>query len=621
MTDYGRGSGSAPWHPDDPLYGEQGWEAPQAGEDRGAQHQYGQQQDPYGAGHDPYQQYPQQPGHPGYQEQGYAAPQYPPYQDGPYPQQGYQDQQQYGQPYPGQQDLAYGDGGQGYPQGGWQQQQPQAYGQVPGGYPGQGHDPYAQPQYDPAQGGWDTGAHQQPAAYQQQPGPHQPDQQQPEQQPGPQGPAPDGFDWDDPPEETHPFFTGEDAPGRAAGRSGGRGGRAGRDGYDGRDDEDAYDDGHDDPDTYDDRQGGGKKRKGRSGVACLVVAVVLVGGVGGLGYFGYTFYQHRFGPPPDFTGTGTGTVQITVPDGANGSDIASLLLKSGVVKSAGAFVVAQNHNPKGNTIQAGVYTLKRHMSGKDAVALMLSPGSRNALIIPEGTRDATVYAMIDKKLGLKAGTTRSVAFDETKNLGLPSWADDGRDIKDPLEGFLFPASYPVARDSKPEDVLKKMVARANAEYAKYGLQTKAKSVGLDDPWQLLTVASLVQAEGKTHDDFRKMAEVVYNRLEPDNEQTHQLLQFDSTYNYLKGQSHINISEAEVNGNHDPYNTYTQKGLPPGPIGNPGEDALAAAISPTHDGWLYFVATDGDDKTEFAKTYAEFQALKQKFNDKQKGLGG
>jgi UPF0755 protein len=111
-----------------------------------------------------------------------------------------------------------------------------------------------------------------------------------------------------------------------------------------------------------------------------------------------------------------------------------------------------------------------------------------------------------------------------------------------------------------------------------------------------------------------MAEVVYNRLKSTNTETNQLLQFDSTFNYLKKQSKINISESEINSNQDPYNTYTQKGLPPGPIDNPGDDALKAALNPTADGWLYFVATDGQNRTEFAKTYAEFQTLKDKFNE-------
>jgi UPF0755 protein len=124
----------------------------------------------------------------------------------------------------------------------------------------------------------------------------------------------------------------------------------------------------------------------------------------------------------------------------------------------------------------------------------------------------------------------------------------------------------------------------------------------------------VQAEGITHDDFRKMASVVYNRLKPTNDVTNQKLEFDSTYNYLKGQSKIDISVAEIRNYDDPYNTYFYKGLPPGPIGNPGEDALKAAVNPDGGAWMFFISIDGK-KTDFTKTLADHEKLVQKFNER------
>ncbi|GAA3501921.1 hypothetical protein GCM10019016_090290 [Streptomyces prasinosporus] len=345
-----------------------------------------------------------------------------------------------------------------------------------------------------------------------------------------------------------------------------------------------------------------------------MVVLVLGGGVGGIGYFGYQFYQDRFGSAPDFAGDGNGQqVTVTIPKGALGYAIGQVLKEEGVVKSVDAFVAAQQSNPRGKTIQDGVYTLEKEMSAASAVELMLSPKSRNNLIIAEGWRNARVYELIDKRLEVEAGTTAEVAEQDWEKLGLPDWAQDRENVKDPLEGFLFPSSYGVSKGQKPEDVLKKMVERAAATYEELNYVEKAESLGLEGPWELVTVASLVQAEGKTHDDFRKMSEVVYNRLKPTNTETNQLLQFDSTFNYLKGESNIDISESEINSNTDPYNTYTNKGLPPGPIGNPGEEALKAALNPTKDGWIYFVATDGVSKTEFAKTHDDFLKLKEKFN--------
>ncbi|MFF3690279.1 endolytic transglycosylase MltG [Streptomyces sp. NPDC002187] len=594
MTEYGRGPGSEPWHPEDPLYGDQGWRGQQA--DGHA---------PYGG--QPQQQYPQQP-------QQYGTPQDPhqqsygqQYGQDPYGQGQQQYGQQPGQQYPQQAPQQYGQGQQQY-----HPQAPQSYGQGQG----QGQQQYQQQQYT---GAWDTGQHpvmpygaDPTGTYAGQPAPGYGSRQEadyygtPQAYPPPEPPnrrrqpepepAPD-WDAEDLQAENHPFFTG------AGGRD--------------DDDDDEYDDDPGDRRRDDggrDRGGKGKK-KGRNGMACLLVATVLVGGLGGAAYFGYQFWQEQFGGAPDYDGSGSGSAAVTIPKGATGYEIGNILKAAGVVKSVDAFVSAQSQNPDGNSIQDGAYLLKKGMSAKSAVALMLNPESRNVLIIPEGQRNSQIYEQIDKELELKAGTTKSVATAKAKNLGLPEWATGHRDVKDPLEGFLFPASYPLPKGTKPEALLKEMVARADKEYEKAGLEKKAKGLGLKNPWELLTLASLVQVEGRTHDDFRKMSEVVYNRLKPTNTETNQLLQFDSAFNYLKGQSKIDLTEDEVNNNQDPYNTYTQKGLTPGPISNPGNDALAAALNPTKDGWLYFVATDGEKKTEFAKTYAEFERLRDKFNDR------
>ncbi|CAL9395789.1 endolytic transglycosylase MltG [Streptomyces sp. enrichment culture] len=578
MTEYGRGQGSEPWHPEDPLYGDGGW---------GGQQAHAGQQSPYGG--QP-QQYPEQQaqqgygdwsnggqasyggGQPQYDAYGpqHPEPQYDQYGQQSYDQQSYGGQQQYDQQYAPQAQAQQGYGNDGWGSGA----NPQAH------YPADPSDPYGQ-----QAGGY--GAEQPdfygtPEAY---PPPEPPTRRRAE-------PEPQRTDWDPGPDEgEHAFFAGGDADEDEDAPGDGRGGR-------------------------DDRRtrGGGKPKKRRSGCACLVVCLVLGGGVAGVGYFGYQFYQDRFGAAPDYAGDGNGEqVTVTIPKGAGGSTIGQELKRQGVVKSVDAFIAAQQSNPRGKSIQDGVYTLQKEMSADSAVELLLSPKSRSNLIIAEGKRNADVYKLIDKRLEVKDGTTAKVAKSEYKSLGLPEWALNHKDVKDPLEGFLYPSSYSAAKGQKPEDVLKQMVARANEQYEKIGLEQKAEGLGLEGPWELLTAASLVQAEGKTHDDFRKMAEVIYNRLKSDNTETNQKLQFDSTFNYLMGQSKIHISESEINSNMDPYNTYTNTGLPPGPIGNPGEEALQAALNPTKDGWIYFVATDGVEKTEFAKTHAEFLKLKDKFD--------
>ncbi|MFJ5817764.1 endolytic transglycosylase MltG [Streptomyces sp. NPDC093108] len=581
MTEYGRGPGSEPWHPEDPLYGDQGWGGQQSAH---GQNQYGQQQ-PYPQ--DPYAQQPQQPqAHDPYAQQ---QPQQP---HDPYAQQHYQQQPDYGVP----------------------------------------QDPYAQqpqqPQYD--NGGWDTGQQSAGMPYAAQPadpyGAGQagygethdyygtPEAYPPPQPPGrreaaaPQQAPAENPDWDPEvqPEETHPFFTGTDTP------------------DDNGDDKDDRDDEYDDSRASrrgsrggNERRGKGKK-KSRNGCACLVVSLALVGGLGGVSYFGYSYWKDKFGSAPDYAGSGSGSVEVEIPKGSFGSDIGNILKKKGVVKSVDAFVSAQSENPKGKSIQAGVYLLHEKMSAAEALKMMVDPKSQNLLVIPEGYRNSQIYALIDKRLGIKSGTTKDVAASQAGSLGIPSWAGKNKDIKDPLEGFLYPAAYPVTKDMKPEAVLKKMVSRANEEYGKVDLKGAAGKLGLKDPWQVITVASLVQAEGKYKHDFDKVARVVYNRLKPGNTETYGLLDFDSTVNYAKSQSTLDIgSVSDLRQFKDPYNTYYIHGLPPGPINNPGEAALHSAVNPTPGPWFYFVSVT-EDKTLFAVTNAEHERNRKKYQEEKSG---
>ncbi|MEU5240422.1 endolytic transglycosylase MltG [Streptomyces lydicus] len=558
MTEYGRGYGSEPWHPEDPLYGDQG---PYGG----------QAQQPQWGGQQPA---PQQP-----------APQQ--YRD---PQQ-YQQQQQYDGGWDGSQtgQLPYD------PYDPYGQPQPQA-----DPYAGAGQDPYGH------QGGYQQQPHHQQDPHhqqhmQQQVAPH-PQQMAPQQQYPPhryeqpveppyEDPADDWRAEPEPPREPeagHAFFA---------------------------DDEDDHPGPDDEPRE---RRGkrNGKKNKRRSGTTCLVATLVFAGAVGAVGYFGYDFFMAHFGSAPDYEGEGSGAVQVDIPDGSPISNMGEILAKNGVIKSAGAFNEAAGENKKSGLLQPGTYSLRKHMSAAAAMELMLDPKSRNGLTIREGLRAGAVYALIDKKLHLKAGTTKDVAEKQIRNLGLPSWANDSRKIKDPLEGFLYPSTYSVGGNAKPADVLKQMVGRATREYAKYDLEANAKKFHLTSPLQLITVASLTQAEGMTHDDFRKMAAVVYNRLAPSNTDTNQKLEFDSTFNYLKNQSKINISTKEIRNYDDAYNTYFYRGLPPGPIGNPGEDALKATISPDNTKkWLFFISIDGK-KTEFTTNLKDHEKLVRQFNQRQ-----
>jgi UPF0755 protein len=153
-----------------------------------------------------------------------------------------------------------------------------------------------------------------------------------------------------------------------------------------------------------------------------------------------------------------------------------------------------------------------------------------------------------------------------------------------------------------------MVAQFNKVATSEDLVAKAGQAHLT-PAELVTVASLVQAESGNVGDMPKVARVVYNRLRQGMK-----LQFDSTTLYGLGKFGISASNEDIKSN-SPYNTYKFKGLPPGPIDSPSQSAIDAAVNPAAGAWLYFVTTDPSaGKTEFAVTYPDFQRLEAKLND-------
>lgn len=187
-----------------------------------------------------------------------------------------------------------------------------------------------------------------------------------------------------------------------------------------------------------------------------------------------------------------------------------------------------------------------------------------SLVIPEGWRASKVYAAADKVLGEPSGTTEKAVA--TADLSLPA------DAKGNPEGYLFPATYPVTDDTTPKSLLRYMVdtavKRFGADHITAGAQRNDVSV-----YQTVTIAGIVQAEADTASDMGKVARVIHNRLARG-----MPLQMDSTLNYAMNRSTLDTTAGDTKID-SPYNSYERKGLPPTPIGNPGEQAMVAAISP------------------------------------------
>ncbi|MGW2252654.1 endolytic transglycosylase MltG [Kitasatospora sp. NPDC001660] len=340
----------------------------------------------------------------------------------------------------------------------------------------------------------------------------------------------------------------------------------------------------------------------RNGLACGLTALALVAVFGGAGLAGWTWVQGQRKPPAaaDYAGQGTGNVQVSVPEGAGLSQIASALVRNGVVASSLAFTrAARGSEAAAGRIQPGTYTLKLKMSAAAALAVLVDPANANGLTIPEGWRGSQVFAAIDRKLNLPAGTTQRTAQGRAAELGLPDFANGSP------EGYLFPATYSVTDGTTAIDLLKQMVDRAGKEFTRDDANVVAQTLG-QSLYGLVTVASMVQGEADNAGDMSKVARVIYNRLAKN-----MPLQLDSTINYALGRSTLNTTVTDTRLD-SPYNTYLRAGLPPSPISNPGRQAIMAALDPAPGDWLYFVTVKPGD-TRFTDSFDVHQHNVAEFN--------
>ncbi|WP_327365978.1 endolytic transglycosylase MltG [Streptomyces sp. NBC_01217] len=227
------------------------------------------------------------------------------------------------------------------------------------------------------------------------------------------------------------------------------------------------------------------------------------------------------------------------------------------------------------------------------------------LVIPEGWRTSQVYAAVDRTLAISPGTTEKTAA--TADLPLPAEAKGNH------EGYLFPATYPITSHTTPQSLLRYMVDTAVKRFGTDHITAGAQRHGVT-VYQTVTIASIVQAEADTESDMGKVARVIYNRLDRG-----MPLQMDSALNYALNRSTLDTTTSDTKID-SPYNIYEHQGLPPTPIGNPGEQAMTAAITPMPGPWLYFVTVAPGD-TRFTADYAEQQRNVEEFNRNRRSASG
>ncbi|WP_345711025.1 endolytic transglycosylase MltG, partial [Kineococcus glutinatus] len=327
----------------------------------------------------------------------------------------------------------------------------------------------------------------------------------------------------------------------------------------------------------------------RAAAALLAAVVVLVlGAWAAWGTLGPEVA--RLTASDDYEGSGTGTVDVRVAEGDTGRAIGRTLEEADVVKTDDAYVRAAAEDTRTAAIQPGTYRLRKQMSAASAVALLLDPAARQVtrLVVPEGLRAVQVLDLVAAQTTIPRDQLDAAARDVAA-LGLPASAEGN------VEGYLFPATYDVAPDATAPEVLRQMVQRAVTALDQLQVPEERRH-------DVVVVASLAQKEARTPEDMARVAQVLANRL-----QDGMPLQLDSTVSYATGTETVTTT-AEQRATDSPYNTYRYPGLPAGPISNPGEAALRAALDPEPGPWRFFVTVDlGTGETRFAETKAEHDA--------------
>lgn len=293
------------------------------------------------------------------------------------------------------------------------------------------------------------------------------------------------------------------------------------------------------------------------------------------------------------------TITYVVKKGWSSDQIAADLQKMGVIRNAKFFKTYLFVSLQHSSLQAGKYLLSPRMSAYH-IAKKIAEGDivKNVLVIPEGWDVQDIAKYVDSK-GICSANAFLDSAEKDYRSEFEFLKSKPKDVS--LEGFLFPDTYQIADGDSCDDVVlamltnfdKKLTTDLKAQIAK-----QKKSI-----FEVITMASLLEKEVRTMEDKKIVSGILWKRLG-----VGMPLQLDATVNYItrKDDPGVAIKDTKINS---PYNTYKYKGLPKGPISNPGMDSIVAALNPIKTEYWFYL-TDGH--TIYAKTGEEHAANKAKY---------
>lgn len=338
----------------------------------------------------------------------------------------------------------------------------------------------------------------------------------------------------------------------------------------------------------------------------LILVIVISGVVGG----GYLYINSALKPvDPD----NTEPIKVSIPIGSSVSSIAAILEKNNVIKDDKVFkYYVKFKNESG--FQAGDYELNRSMTFDEIISILKSGKVIQEPVfkvtIPEGNQLTQIASIIAKHTPYSEQEVidrlNDKSFIEKMKQLYPDTITDevlAENIKYPLEGYLYPATYSFYdEDPKLDDILEPMIKKTDEVLKEFQDLLMEKEMSIHE---LLTMASLIEEEATAKVDRENISSVFYNRLEKN-----MPLQTDPTVLYAKGEhkDRVLYKDLEVDS---PYNTYKVTGLPPGPISNAGKVSIEAALKPADTDYLYFLAKP-DGEVIFTKTLNEHNKAKAKY---------
>ncbi|MDQ3384951.1 MAG: endolytic transglycosylase MltG [Actinomycetota bacterium] len=319
-------------------------------------------------------------------------------------------------------------------------------------------------------------------------------------------------------------------------------------------------------------------------LAVLLVVGLLVAAAGAL-------YLRSLVDPGGAPGS---EVAVEIPTGSSPADIGRLLAEEGVIEDAGIWRWYLRLKG-GGPFLAGSYTFRENSSIGDAVAVLEDGPALAAfqnVTIPEGLTVAEVAGLVGE-----SGFLDGVRFGDLLASGAYRSRYQPPEITT-LEGLLFPDTYRLEEGEDEEVLLNRMIAALDGVAQELGYDDAEARTGRS-AYEVLIVASLIEAEAKVDVDRTKISRVIYNRLDEP-----MSLGIDATVYYALGRRGGALTESDLAVD-SPYNTRAQAGLPPTPIAIPGRASLEAAINPEPGPWLYYVLADASGVHAFSEGYDEF----------------